>query len=333
MTSTAGERGAVDRETFVREILPAHRPVVLRGQADGWPVVAAARAGRGPLAAYLAGKDGGGEVDSFVGAPEIGGRFFYRPDLRGFNFERRRLRLAALLEELGRHAEDPAPPALYAGAALADAALPGFAAENPMPLLPAEVPARVWIGNAVTVSTHFDLGSNVAVAVGGRRRFTLFPPEAAADLYVGPLEHTLAGQPVSMVDLDAPDLVRHPRFPRALAQAQVAELEPGDALFIPSLWWHHVRAFAPLSVLVNYWWGQAADASPFEALIHALLAVRDRPEGERQAWRALFAHFVFDADPADRDHLPPHARGVLGPPSEARSALIRNFLLGSLSRR
>ncbi|WP_342776846.1 cupin-like domain-containing protein [Hankyongella ginsenosidimutans] len=36
-----------------------------------------------------------------------------------------------------------------------------------------------------------------------------------------------------------------PRFAQALEQAQVAELEPGDVLFYPALWWHNVEALAP----------------------------------------------------------------------------------------
>ena len=45
--------------------------------------------------------------------------------------------------------------------------------------------------------------------VAGRRRFTLFPPEQVANLYIGPLDLTPAGQPVSLVDQAQPDLVRH----------------------------------------------------------------------------------------------------------------------------
>src|SRR3546814_4100254 len=67
---------------------------------------------------------------------------------------------------------------------------------------------RVWIGNATHVSTHYDVSSNLACVVAGRRRFTLFPPDQIANLYVGPLDVTMAGQPASMVDLAAPDLTQ-----------------------------------------------------------------------------------------------------------------------------
>ncbi len=65
----------------------------------------------------------------------------------------------------------------------------------------------------------------------------LFPPEQAANLYVGPLDMTMAGQPTSMVDLEQPDLARFPRFASAQASAQMVLLEPGDAIYIPAMWW------------------------------------------------------------------------------------------------
>src|SRR3546814_13434673 len=91
-----------------------------------------------------------------------------------------------------------------------------------------------------------------------------------------------------------------------------AELEPGDAIYIPGLLWHDVQAAGPFNVLVNYWWGHP-DLSPFPALIHALVAMRDLPEAERAAWRGWLDHYVFGAEAAHAaDHLPPHARTEIG---------------------
>ncbi len=66
-----------------------------------------------------------------------------------------------------------------------------------------------------------------------------------------------------------------------------ADLEPGDAIFIPSLWWHCVEAYAPVNILVNYWYNAPTQSSPFEALMHAMLAVHDLPDAE-QLCTALF---------------------------------------------
>lgn len=329
------ERDAVDAAAFRAEIASGHQPVLLRGQATGWRAVERAYAGDRAMAEYLAGFGGGQPLEVMVGPPEIGGRFFYRDDMRGFNFQRQHVPLGSLVGELLRLAEQRVadPPAIYASAAAAPDHLPGWREANPLDLPPVDAVPRLWIGNATQVATHFDASPNLAVCVAGRRRFTLFPPEQVANLYLGPLDYTLAGPPNSMVDPDDPDLERYPRFAEALAHAQVAELAPGDALFVPAIWWHHVRAFDRLNVLVNYWWAYDSAATPFIALVHALMSVRDLPAAEKQAWRAWFDHLVFgDEDGAASAHLPEHARGILGAAGAERTEKIRNYLLLTLGR-
>ena len=100
----------------------------------------------------------------------------------------------------------------------------------------------------LTVAAHFDFNDNIACVAHGRRRFMLFPPEQLENLYVGPLEFTPQGVPISLVDVHNPDLARYPRFERAVAAAQVAELEAGDAIFIPYMWWHSVRSLEPFNI-------------------------------------------------------------------------------------
>ena len=121
------------------------------------------------------------------------------------------------------------------------------------------------------------------------------------------------------------------RFAAAMAHALIADLEPGDAIFVPSMWWHHVRASAPLNVLVNYWHGRTAAASPFAALMHATYATRELVSAERASWRAWFEHYVFgDAARDAVSHLPEHARGVLGAPSPARDEMIKVYVVQAL---
>ena len=328
------ERPLVDAATFAAEIATAYRPVVLRGQVAHWDAVSAGRGGDRAMATYLAGFGGGRPLDVMVGPPNIEGRFFYADDsLTGFNFRRQSVALRPFLDELLRLAESKVerPHALYANAAAAPEHLPGWEGANPLGLA-IHAPARLWIGNATQVATHYDTSINVACVVAGRRRFTLFPPDQIGNLYVGPLDNTMAGPPSSMVDPDAPDLARYPRFTDALANAQVAELGPGDAIYIPPIWWHHVRALDRLNVLVNYWWGHESGAA-FPALVHAIWAIRDLPPQQRLAWRSWFDHFVFDANaPGAADHLPVAARGVLGGPGSERSNRIRAFLIAMLQR-
>ena len=326
---------AGDAAAFAK-IVAAARPAVLRGAVRHWPAVAAAAGGGASAAAYLARFDRGAAAEAFVAPPEAGGRFFYDDALAGFNFERRPGTFAGIVAAIAGLETRADPPSVYAGAAPVPEVVPGFERENPLPLLAgvAAVP-RIWVGNASIVSTHFDESDNLACVVAGRRRFTLFPPEQVTNLYVGPLDFTMAGQPTSMVDLRAPDFDRFPRLRDALAAASVAELEPGDALFVPALWWHNVEALSPFNILVNHWWRATPDdaGSPFLALVHAILSVAALPEAQRRGWRAHFDHFVFrdeDSDPAA--HLPQGRRGILAPPTPALRRRIRQFILAMLGR-
>jgi hypothetical protein len=174
----------------------------------------------------------------------------------------------------------------------------------------------------------------VACCLVGRRRFVLFPPAQVANLYPGPLEPTPGGQVVTMTDIDNPDFDRFPGLREALDAAEVAHLEPGDALYYPAMWWHQVDALETFNVMVNYWWNVVPDYvdTPQNTLLHALLSLRDRPEAEKRAWRAMFDYYVFG--PADRAaaHLPEAARGNLAPLDERKSRRLRAVLLRRLNR-
>lgn len=324
----------VTRETFDREIEPRHEPAVLRGLVADWPIVGSALESTEALRAYLARLDSGIKVRAFLGASEMRGRFFYSPSFEGFNFgqvegEFRQL-LTAILESRGSRY-------IYSGSTPTAQLLPAFAGENPLPLVdgkPAE--PRVWVGGDSVIAPHFDESDNIACVVSGKRRFTLFPPEQISNLYVGPIDNTMAGQPASMVELDDPDLDRFPRFAEALKCGLVAEVEPGDAIYIPALWWHGVKATGPLNVLVNYWWQDTPpDAgSPMVAIAAALLSISLLPQHKRQGWREAFDHFVFR--PGDRDpaaHIPAQAQGVLGESTPERRRSLAQFIFRALDRR
>src|SRR5205823_11513354 len=137
-----------------------------------------------------------------------------------------------------------------------DLCMPGFRSENDLDFKSHGInpPPIIWIGNRTTASAHYDAPSNIACVAVGKRRFTIFPPDQIFNLYPGPLEPTPGGQSISVVDFKNPDFEKYPRFREALAVAHVAELEAGDAIFIPSMWWHHVEGLNAFNVLVNYWW-------------------------------------------------------------------------------
>lgn len=325
----------IDAARFRSEIVGGGRPVVLEGVVEHWPVVRRGRDSDADLANDLLALDSGQPVGVFTANADIDGRFFYSPGLDGLNFERGQMSLATLLDRLLAASDAETRPALYAGAIPLDRQMPRFAQEQQLDGFVPPGTGRIWIGNAVRVQTHFDTTDNLACVVAGSRQFTLFSPDQISNLYPGPLEFTLAGQPVSMVIPDAPDLQRYPRFAEAMAVAQTANLSPGDAIYIPALWWHHVRSTARFNVLVNYWWGALPPqiGSPMEALGHAMLTIRHLPAAQRLAWRAYFDHYVFGPTGLASDHLPVAAQGALGALTPRLVALIRSFLLSALSRR
>ncbi|PPT48608.1 cupin-like domain-containing protein [Xanthomonas arboricola] len=328
------ELHGLDPQQLDPAVLRSTTPLVLRGLVCDWPLAQAGATSAQAAAAYLRGFDRGEAVVAQVGPPDIGGRFFYNADMSGFNFRPERVPLGVVLETLLRDLHNPQPPAIYVGSTTLDTYLPGLRAHNPIVLPQREPLASIWIGNRTRIAAHQDLPDNLACVVAGRRRFTLFPPQQLANLYIGPLDLTPAGQPVSLVDIAAPDLQRFPRYAQALEHALVAELEPGDALFIPSMWWHHVEALTPFNVLVNFWWRQspAYMDSPMNALMLALLTLRDLPAEQRAIWQDVFDHYVFDADADTAAHMPESARGVLAPMDEARARSLRARLLQRLNR-
>ncbi len=308
------EYGRVDRLVFNSEIRPSLQPAVLRGVAADWPAVHRARESDDSLVDYLKRFALGRRVAAIVGEPGISGRFFYSEDLRGMNFQRGQSPLEPFLDRLLRDRDNPNPMAMAVQSEIIPDVLAGFEGENALDLVRPDVQPRAWIGNRVRVAPHYDVYENIAVVVAGRRRFTLFPPEQVANLYAGPFELTPAGTPVSLVDPANPDLDRFPLFTEAMALAQSAELEPGDAVYIPYHWWHGVESLGAFNFLVNYWWSDARQdlGRPYDALMHAFFALKHLPPEQRAAWKTTFDHFVFEVNGAPAEHLPPHARGVLG---------------------
>ncbi len=324
----------VDLATFSNAILPENKPAVLRGLMRDWPAVQEGLKSARALCDYIAKCDSGRPVETLVGDAAIRGRFFYSDDLTGLNFTRRSESISSTLETLLKHIDDPSPPAIFIQSASIPEYLPNFLNENAIDLANRSAIPRIWVGNSITVTTHYDISDNIACVVGGHRRFTFFPPDQIRNLYVGPIHFTLAGQPVSMVSLEDPDFGRYPRFEQALAAAQVADLQPGDAVYIPYLWWHHVKSLDGFNVLVNYWWDTASPrfGSPYDCLLHGFLTLRQLPASQRAAWREIFDHYVFQTASDPVAHLPPERRGALGDLTPELAAQIKSALVRRLNR-
>lgn len=311
----------------------ATEPFVVRGLVADWPLVAAGRRSGKDARDYLLSLRRDVPFVVSVGEPGSDGRLFY-DDAMGMNFRIARARLddvfARLDAEEGKL--DAAP--LYLASIDMHQFFAGLHEANQVDLGDRSALASIWMGTRTTIAAHNDFPQNLACVAVGRRRFTLFPPDHFRDLYLGPVDNTPAGRAISMVDFHHPDLDRHPRFAEAMRHALVAELAPGDAIYIPSMWWHHVEGLDPFNVLVNYWWRETPRwmGQPQEALNHALLAIRDLPDHEKAHWRDVFDYYVFNNGDATVAHIPEKGRSVLAPLTPESAGRIRAFLLRQLSK-
>lgn len=326
----------VDAEIFPNAIEPLNRPAVMRSLVTHWPAVSKAKESPQALANYLRPYCNDKPVSALLGEPNMHGRFFYRDDLQGFNFAQQRLTLGKVVSFLLQELANQDAPALYAGGVPAAEHAPALLSEHTLDLLPASVPRQtsIWIGNRTRVAAHWDQQHNIACVISGRRRYTLFPTHQIKNLYIGPLDRTPAGVPISLVDFHRPDFERFPRFREALAHAEVAELGPGDALYMPSLWVHHAESLDGFGLMMNFWWQtwSSQQLSPFLTMLHSLLTVRDLPPSVREGWRALFDLYVFQTDGDPMAHIPQQARGLLATSTPQRTLAIIAQLQQSLEQ-
>lgn len=310
------------------EILLSNEPLLLKNFVHDWPLVKEAKKSDSAVISYLRNFDAKKPLTAMTGDPSIKGRIFYNEDLSGFNFDYRRVSLEEIFQKLTECSKLEEPPMIYVGSTNIDNWLPGFREENDITLGKHQPIASLWIGNRSRVAPHYDFPTNIACSVAGKRRFTFFSPEHLDNLYVGPIDFSPAGQPISLVDLLNPDYEKFPKYRNAESDAIVADLDVGDAVLIPSMWWHHVEARDDLNVLVNYWWRTTPNfmGSPLNVLQHAIMGLRDLPDEQRGIWKSLFDYYVFNQKEENISHIPENARGALNPMDENIADKIKNVL-------
>jgi hypothetical protein len=107
----------------------------------------------------------------------------------------------------------------------------------------------LWIGSRGCASgLHFDKAHNFNIQLHGRKKWVIFPREQQPLLY---LPSTLKKAHFSPIDFDAPDYERFPRYREATPIE--FDVEPGETLFLPVGWVHHVRTLE-FSIGLNLWW-------------------------------------------------------------------------------
>lgn len=323
-------RGASLQE--LRPFIDEGEPFIVRGLVSHWPLVEAGLGSGRQARDYLLSRSKDIPYVVTVGAADNRGRLFYRDDM-SMNTTMGKAPLAEIFERMeGCEALDE-QPVIYMSSVNIRTFFNGLHEENDFDFEGRDVLESIWIGTRTRIAAHNDFPENLACVAVGRRRFTVFPPSQFRNLYIGPIDNTPAGRSVSMVDFSQPDFERFPKFEAALAEARTATLEPGDAIYIPSMWWHHVEGLSAFNVLVNYWWRETPRylGTPQNALNHAIMTIRDLPAHEREHWRDLFDYYVFRNGPEVVEHIPEQGRGVLAPLDAKEAARIRGFLIRMLS--
>lgn len=322
--------GAAELDALLKA---ADRPFVVRGLVRDWPLVQAGLKSGRDARDYLLRRRRDVKFVVSVGEPQSGGRLFYDTDMK-MNFQTVKAKLPEIFARIDAVEDQADAPPIYLASIDMQEFFNGLREENHVDLGSRDCLESIWIGTRTRIAAHNDFPRNLACVAVGRRRFTLFPREQFRNLYLGPVDYTPAGRAVSMIDFHAPDFERFPRFREALDHALTVEMEAGDALYIPSLWWHHVEGLSSFNVLVNYWWRDTPKwmGQPQDAINMAMMAIRDLPDDEKQYWRDMFDYYIFNNGPEVVDHIPEHARSVLSPLTPESAARIRGFLLRQLSQ-
>ena len=276
----------VTADNITMQILSSDVPLLLKGYGDAWPIVQASKQSNLHGVEYLKRMDSGAAVNACYLKADEDGRIFYNEDMNGFNFQTKSQTLSHVLSEILAQLECEKPETIYLGSTSIKQVVPELIQQTPTSPLLNNTLYNLWLGNKTKVAAHFDFLQNLACCVVGKRRFTVFPPEQIKNLYCGPLDKAPGGQTISMVNFDKPDLKKFPKFSEAINSAMVAELDVGDAILLPSMWWHHVEGIDSVNVLLNHWWRNSPSymGNPADALNHAILSIRDLPKAQRDAW-------------------------------------------------
>jgi hypothetical protein len=329
------------------ELFSQNQPIILKGLIKDWPLV---KAGQEALQ-HSAQKSIHKVMDQlelhyskrpmlvYKAPAEIKARFGYNKNCTGFNFTSERTTIPEVFDSIRSQLNQDDHEYLYINSLRFDEGFPELNKSNQLifdhPEFKNNQPvSKIWLGTESVAAAHYDQPKNIACCVLGKRRFTLFPPEQIHNLYPGPLNPTPGGQVVTLADLSKPDFSRFPRLKNALANAYVVDLEPGDALYYPSMWWHEVEAFDRFNAMVNYWWMEAEPylGNPMDALMHAMMSVRDRPTKEKEAWKALYDYYIFGDTEKVHAHLPLESHGALANLDENQARRLSAMLRNNLNR-
>lgn len=138
----------------------------------------------------------------------------------------------------------------------------GSGAATPASYIPdgsSMVSNNLWFGPAGTITPlHFDRSHNLLHQHAGIKHVIMLDPSCSHLMRPG--SKNGKSPHVSSLDLVTPG----PRIDLSRLDAPCAEatLGPGDILFIPAFWWHHVIS-VEAAISINFWW-----RPPISACLH-----------------------------------------------------------------
>jgi len=233
-------------QEFAARYVKRSRPVILKHAIDDWPAMTRW------TTAYFKDRFGHREVPAIR---STGGALYDRK--AGLDYDR--IRLADYVDLL----DAGTPHDLYVVFRVHEV-MPELFEDIIRPPYCSDVPwsrSRFWFAGPDTKGVfHRDLPENLYAQISGHKRFVLLDRRLTRMVY----RHSVwSGVPnYSPVDAEAPNLAAHPRFRDA--PLLLAELDPGDLFYIPSLWWHQAHS-VDASLSINLWWVRGANVAVAKA--------------------------------------------------------------------
>ena len=128
--------------------------------------------------------------------------------------------------------------------------------------------ANVWMGGARETKLHYDLLDNLHAVVRGQKTFYLVHPREHVHLY-HLVPDPRRAQTLSYTQLDFFRL-DDTRFPETRNVGyHVAEVHPGEVLYLPTAWYHAVKHAGDPTMAVNFWWPSPHDfARAADSFLH-----------------------------------------------------------------
>ncbi len=299
-----------DRNEFMDHVARAE-PFVLEGCIDHWSIRRVLRQLQDPAdqLTYLSDLMPRQKV-SFTHIPEDqGGALGFNEKLeQNFSFRSRRTLFSEFATLCAETLWNPRLGALYMQSVPLPSLTPKLGSLDLFEgFRPLSLP-RFWIGTGGhTVGLHNDPFRNVLMVLAGAKRVTLFPPDELPNLYMAPIDRRIAGVFGSLVNVKKPDHDTFPRLRSALSRARVVTLEPGDVLYLPPFWWHHVESFG-LNIGINCWFRDELGENVYDPSRELMLALRHAPLEERETMWSTFSATMTGHDGAAPPAGTPHRK-------------------------